>query len=155
MWIMWCLLNNIMFTYLVWCLWLFLMSNTCTVSTRTCCDIVMYKHELDNTVYTHNYIHIILYILFVWYIFVLERFNDWSGSEPSQSSTRVTGSETLKRCFNFDPPPLRTPPSWKVKTNMEPKNEGLEDDFPFKVFRFHVSFGGVHSTSFKSFIPWK
>ena len=37
---------------------------------------------------------------------------------------------------------------------MEPKNEGLEDDFPFKVFRFHVSFGGVHSTSFKSFIPY-
>ena len=99
--------------------------------------------------------HIIyIYILFVWYIFVLvlERFNDWSGSEPSQSSTRGTGSETLKRCFNFDQPPLRTPPSWKVlsegnihpqKPTWNPKMRVWKMIFLFKgvIFRFHVGFG--------------
>jgi len=34
---------------------------------------------------------------------------------------------------------LYTP--WKI--NMEPKNGGLEDDFPFQtIFRFHVNFPG-------------
>ena len=34
--------------------------------------------------------------------------------------------------------------STNLKINIEPKNEGLEDDFPFQTgdFRFHVNFQG-------------
>ena len=42
------------------------------------------------------------------------------------------------------------------KTNMEPKNEGLEDYFPLQpvIFRFHLSvFGGVYMDAHPK-LPW-
>ena len=39
-----------------------------------------------------------------------------------------------------------------LKINMEPQNEGLEDDFPFPngvIFRFHVSFLGCNNSDYK------
>ena len=42
-----------------------------------------------------------------------------------------------------------TPVDTPRKINMEPKNGGLEDDFPFQAgdFRFHINFPGC--------TPWK